>query len=236
MSHRNEKKKHVRVHSFPMILDLLREPPTHEELDRRRRLLEEERIAFEWHKLQSRRAEFESVSGPARHLLDFARSERARHLGAPTSAEPPTDHRDAPQMEGIPFGVGRRVCRYWEGSKRYFTGRVAAVKLDEGKRAYFVEYDDGDEAWESEVEDPCDPSLQVCRRSTGCWKRAGHKGVCIGVKRRPKAHITKVIAEDGASDTRLSGLVETKRARRSPFRLSNDIGWARLQSRRWSST
>ena len=227
------------------------EPPTHEELDRQRRFLEAERIAFEWYKLRRSRLDFEAEASTAMYLLDLARCDQVgtRNLWALDAS----DMMHAPGATDMlcvsaneanldshhdPI-IGRRVCKYWEGSKRYFAGTVAASKFQKGVKLYFVAYDDGDEAWESEVEDIDDAALPICRRTLTCWKRANHSGKCLGAKCPKKRKTLTRVAGDSICATFVTeedaATTHECRVRKAPNRLGNDIGWASLQSRRWHS-
>jgi hypothetical protein len=136
------------------MLHVPREPPTHEELDRQRRFLEAERISFEWEKLQREQRAFHLEAKSAVQLLELAHSkttapvEALDSLSKEKSADEIFDE-IFDEISSVPADpmIERRVCRYWEGSKRYFTGTVVASDVTSGGVAtHCVRYDDGEEA------------------------------------------------------------------------------------------
>lgn len=212
------------------------EPPTHEELDRRRRFLESERIAFEWEKLQRERTTFNADASSAFHLLELAQPRTIVPMEALSTEGKSTDENtDVGSPVPADSMIGRRVCRYWEGSKRYFPGTVVASNVATGGlAAHYVRYDDGEEKWESEVEDIDD--VPICQRTSACWKRAGHVGKCIGKKcisRRKTSvavNVNACLEEDDDASTTHGG-----RAVRMTRHLSQNLSWAILGGRKWHS-
>ena len=73
--------------------------------------------------------------------------------------------------------VGKRVCRYWHQERRYFAGTATLCRMVGYNLIHYVKYDDGEEHWESELEELA--LSYMCNRSSACWKRAGHRGRCL---------------------------------------------------------
>ena len=141
------------------------EPPSHEELDRQWRYLREEQLKLEWDRLHLERELFTQYTNDnvgAYNLMSLSSIHIAHEIT-----------QDVKYDESM---IGKRVCRWWEGNKQYFVGTVRKVKDD----SVYVVYDDGDEAWESSVEDPDDIEYKCCRKTSTCWKLARHTGRCVG--------------------------------------------------------
>ena len=186
---------------------------SHAELDRYRRLYEEEELAFRWVKLRHERDAF---------YREIASDRAGANVLLSLSTTTPSEPSDA----------SARVCVYWQGEKRYYPGVVIDRSTrDDGTPTFHVRYDDGDLAWESDVEDPLDPTLPICRRHSTCWKRKGHPGPCLGTKR-----VKNSVGRDAASDAPRDDPVVTvaKRVRQRPTRLT-DTDWGTGQSRSWHS-
>jgi hypothetical protein len=208
------------------------DPPSDEELDRQRRFIEQERLqlereklALERDKLRRERRDFDVDTMCATELMRLATFETSTVVDAVT---------DVPSYTDADISrVGRRVCRWWEGNKRFFPGQVVESKVVKGRPVHRVLYDDGDEAWESDIVDVNDPDLPICKRTPSCWKMENHCGKCIGMKKKPTAHMD-------ASTLRRNALMKNRkskkrRRRQAPSRLAEDGSWASLQSRRWHS-
>lgn len=189
------------------------EPLSHLELDRQWRYLQEEKLKLEWERLQFERQLFTQYfkdNVGACDLLCLS-SDQQHHFD-----DRDTQYRDEKYDKTM---IGKRVCRWWEGNKQYFFGTVENVKRD----SVFVVYDDGDEAWESSVEDPDDIKHKCCQKTSSCYKLARHTGRCVGAGKRI---VDETISQQLQKNTRI---------RCPPKRLENDNEWGLGCSRDWVS-
>lgn len=188
--------------------------------------LEREKIALEWYNVRQARHEFIADTACALNLILLA-SLKTVEPNVSSWAQA-TAH----------FAVGQRICRWWEGNKRFYPGHIVESKVVNDHWHHYVVYDDGDEAWESDVVDVNDPDLPICQRTASCWKMAGHCGKCIGMTAKNNTFAMnrcgmkrrKKLYDDYGTNGRWY-----KPTRQAPYRLAEDVSWSSLQSRRWSS-
>lgn len=187
------------------------EPLSHKELDRQWRCLQEQQLKLEWERLNFEREVFTQYAIDnlgARNLLSLSSLQQHQ-----ADDEITHDNKYHQNM------IGRRVCKWWECNKQYFLGTVERGEND----SVYVVYDDGDEAWESSVEDPDDVEYKCCRKTSTCWKLARHTGRCVGSYKVAKKEIITSPSE------------KNKRKRHPPKRLENDNKWGMGSSRDWVS-
>ena len=143
---------------------------------------------------------------PMQHLLTAV--EQLSHAAEdqyPSAAKEPVSSGEGTRDDLL----GKRVGVYWSDDKKEFTGTITRVESGSA----FVEYDDGDQEWESSFR-----VLESCTRTPGCPKEARHRGACPGRKRCIIKKATKA-----------------KRARLPINRLGEDDGWGVEVARQWVS-
>lgn len=183
-----------------MLTSASHEPLSHEELDRQSRYLREQQLKLEWERLTFEResfAQYVTDNVGACNLLSLSSKQQPRSENESTNSDKKYD-------ENM---IGKRVCRWWEGNKQYFLGTVDKVTND----SLHIVYDDGDEAWESSVEDPDDVEYKCCRKTSICWKLARHTGRCVGTYKKVEKNL--MLSRIGKKDAR---------KRQPPKRLEND--------------
>lgn len=222
-------------------LERLDAAPSDEELDRQRRRLAQDKLEYEraelefkWEKLRRSRSDWEAQAECAMDLIGLSSaSSDPGHVVNHSSPRHSIDGDDDPKLfHDGPIPVTRRVCRYWDGDQRFYPGTVVDSKKSAGKWYHHVVYDDGEDAWESEVDDIDDPNVPRCRRLPTCWKRRGHCGKCTGMTRV----VAKMFKSGHAPSTKSESSSSSIRDRHPPKRLRDDNDWAQLPSREWRSS
>ena len=216
------------------------EPPSHEELDRRRRQYEEELLAFQWTQLRHERDTFYAST-----ITPMSAASSLLHLASSTSSESslPDSICDDEYSDGDDL-LNKSVLVYWDGDKRAYSGKVTAVKS-----MYFVSYDDGDSGWEeretfvvNEFKDTTEKQSSIltlngvipCRRTSGCPKMAGHRGACPGTRR---CKLISTVMDNLLPAKLAESTVLGKRCRKATCILGDGDGWGarNVASRKWSS-
>ena len=139
--------------------------------------LSQRKLELQWAKFNS---EWEEYYSSKKENGDSSAADGLMILSSSQSDSSMSETQSDPSVSGTERTIGNRVLKYWGTEKRFFAGVIIDMESDN----YLVRYDDGDEAWENDVDSPDD--AQRCRKCESCWKFVGHRGRCNGQGRSRK--------------------------------------------------
>jgi hypothetical protein len=119
--------------------------------------------------------------------------------------------------------VGKRKAVWWNDENSYYMGTVSSTRKCGNKLLFHVKYDDGDEDWESSVENEDDVMPLLCTKHASCGKLRNHVGRCRG---------QSVIKKSSAPTCRDKDKHLKKRIRK----LGDGDGWLDERCRDWTSS